>query len=47
VARKKASDPLSFDFGMNRKPRRKPRGKPTAAQRAGYQMYFGKGGKKK
>jgi hypothetical protein len=47
VARKKASDPLSFDFGYNKKPRRSPSGKRTAAQKAAYQRYFGKKGGKK
>jgi hypothetical protein len=41
VARKKASDPLSFDFGANRKPRRRPTGKRSAAQKAAYARYFG------
>ena len=44
---KKKADPLSFDFGFNKPPRRKPRGKPTPAQRAAFQLYHGKGGKKK
>jgi hypothetical protein len=48
VAKKKpSSDPLSFDFGYNKAPRRKPRFKPTAAQRAAFALYHGKGGKKK
>jgi hypothetical protein len=47
VAKKKPSDPLSFDFGANRKPRRSPRGKRSEAQKAAYQHYFGGKGKKK
>jgi hypothetical protein len=46
VARRKPSDPLSFDFGYNKKPRRRPSGKRTAAQQAAYQHYFGKGKKR-
>jgi hypothetical protein len=41
---KKKPDPLDFNFGFNRKPRR--RVKQTAAQRAAYQLYHGKGKKK-
>jgi hypothetical protein len=46
MAKKKAADPLSFDFGFNRRPRRRPSGKRTPAQQAAYQRYFGKGRKK-
>ena len=44
MAKKKPDDPLDFNFGFNKKPRR--RVKQTAAQRAAYQHYFGKGKKK-
>lgn len=44
---KKQTDPLSFDFGFNKKPRRRPRGKRTAAQQAAYSRYFGSGKGKK
>ncbi len=47
MARKKTTDPLSFDFGFNKKPRKRPSGKRTEAQKRGYQLYFGKGAKKK
>jgi hypothetical protein len=46
VAKKKPADPLSFDFGFNRKPRRRPSGKRTEAQKRGYALYFGKVKKK-
>lgn len=46
MAKKQPADPLSFDFGLNRKPRKRPSGKRTAAQREAYKRYFG-GGKKK
>ena len=46
MAKKKPADPLSFDFGFNKKPRKRPSGKRTAAQKAGYALYFGKGKKK-
>ncbi len=46
MAKKKPADPLSFDFGFNKKPRRRQSGKPTPAQRAAYERYFGKGKKK-
>jgi hypothetical protein len=47
MGKKKPADPLSFDFGFNKKPRKRPSGKRTAAQKAGYALYFGKGAKKK
>jgi hypothetical protein len=50
------NDDGSFDFpasylnslpgGKGKKPRARPRFKPTAAQRAAYQRYHGKGKKK-
>jgi hypothetical protein len=43
---KKKTDPLSFDFGFNKKPRRRPSGKRTEAQKRGYALYVGKGKKK-
>ncbi len=46
MAKKKASDPLSFDFGYNKKPRKRPSGKRSEAQKRGYQMYFDRGRKK-
>ena len=46
MARRKPSDPLSFDFGFNKKPRKRPSGKRTPAQQAAYQRYFGKGKKR-
>jgi hypothetical protein len=46
MAKKKPTDPLSFDFGFNRRPRRRPSGMRTPAQQAAYQRYFGKGKKK-
>jgi hypothetical protein len=46
VAKKKPADPLSFDFGANRKPRRRPAGKRTPAQQEAYRRYFGGRGKK-
>jgi hypothetical protein len=46
MAKKKPSDPLSFDFGLNKAPRRKATGKRTEAQKAAYNHYFGKGKKK-
>ncbi len=47
MSRTKPADPLSFDFGLNKKPRKRPSGKRTAAQKAGYALYFGKGAKGK
>lgn len=44
---KKKADPLSFDFGANRPPRRRPTGKRSEAQKAAYGRYFGNKGKKK
>jgi hypothetical protein len=46
VAKKKPADPLSFNFGFNKKARRRPSGKRSAAQKAAYQHYFGKGKKR-
>jgi hypothetical protein len=43
---KKRPDPLSFDFGFNKRPRKRPSGKRTEAQKAAYARYFGKGKKK-
>jgi hypothetical protein len=42
---KKKADPLDFNFGYNKTPRKRPSGKRTAAQKAGYALYFGKGKK--
>ena len=47
MAKKKPTDPLSFDFGFNSKPRKRPSGKRTESQKAAYQHYFGKGAKKR
>jgi hypothetical protein len=46
MAKKKPPDPLSFDFGFNKRPRKRPSGKRTEPQKRGYQLYFGKGKKK-
>jgi hypothetical protein len=47
VAKKKASDPLDFNFGFNKVPRKRPSGKRSAAQRAAFFRYFPHSGKGK